>query len=148
MATLTTQTETKINGSGNLSFYCYVTLKDSEQIIIDIEEQAWVGGSYQKTGVIKKVRLEQLSYQSSGNNDIVVLHSLEVRGFRKDKGLRYRTDMVYHLEQKTIDQIPDEYHNYAREKFAKEVSELQDRLTTMTNGGIQIGNKQHTPIKL
>jgi hypothetical protein len=148
MTTLEVQKETKVNGNGNLSFYCYVTLKDSEQIIIDIEEQAWRGGSYQKTGVIKKVRLEQLSYQSKNDNDIVTLHALEVRGFRKDKGLRYRTEMVYHLDQKVIDQIPDEYHNYAKEKFAKEVSELQNRLTTMTNGGIQIGNKQYIPIKL
>lgn len=138
MAKLTTQEETKVNASNSLSFYCYVTLKDSEQILIDIEERNWTNGSYQGTGVFKKVRLEELSYNSTNT---VSLYSLEVRGFRKDKGLRYRTEMVYNLDQKTIDQIPDEYHNYAREAFAKKMIELQEELTTMTNGGIQIGNK-------
>jgi hypothetical protein len=57
------QTDTKVNVSGNLSFYCYVTLKDSEQIIIDIEQTEWTGTSYQSTGVIKKFRLEKITYQ-------------------------------------------------------------------------------------
>lgn len=143
------QKETKVSAYGNLSFYCTVTLKDSEQILIDVEERQWTSGSYQGTGVIKKVRLEQLSYQSArSDSPVVSLNSLEVRGFRKDKGLRYRTEMVYNLEQKVIDQIPDHYHNYAREAFAKEVIQLQEELTTMTNEGVKIGNKQHTPIKL
>jgi len=149
VATVTTQTETKVNANGNLSFYCRVTLKDSEQILIDIEEREWTNGSYQGTGVFKKVRLEELTYQSHRTNEPTVsLNSLEVRGFRKDKGLRYRTEMVYNLDQKVIDQIPDHYHNYAREAFAKEVVELQQELTTMINEGVKIGNKQFTPIKL
>jgi hypothetical protein len=138
MATIELQKETKVNANGNLSFYCTVKLEDSKQILIDIEEKEWRGGSYQGTGVIKKVRLEQLTYQSRSNNDIVSLYSLEVRGFRKDKGLRYRTEIAYHLDQKVIDQIPDEYHNYAREAFAKEVLQLQQQLTTMTNEGVKI----------
>lgn len=138
MTTLEVQKETKVNASSNLSFYCSVTLEDSKQILIDIEERQWTGGSYQGTGVIKKVRLEQLSYHSRSNNDIVCLYSIEVRGFRKDKGLRYRTEQIHYLDKKVIDQIPDEYHNYAREAFAKEVIELQQQLTTMTNEGVKI----------
>lgn len=142
MTTLKIQETTKVNTSGNLSFYCYVTLKDSEQIIIDIQEKEWSGGTYQLTGVTKKARLEQICYQS-GCEDTpnVYLYSLEVRGFRKDKGLRYRTDRVYSPDQSVIDQIPAEYHNYARVAFVNKVAELQQQLTTMTNGGIQIGNK-------
>lgn len=149
MATLTTQEETKVNANNHLSFNCNIKLKDSEQILIDIEERDWTNGSYQGTGVFKKVRLEELTYNSAhSDSPTVSLYSLEVRGFKKDKGLRYRTEMVYNLNQKTINQIPDEYHNYAREAFLKELIELQDKLTTMTNGGVQIGHKQHTPIKL
>lgn len=139
MTTLEIQKETKVNANGNLSFYCTVRLEDSKQILIDIEEREWTNGSYQGTGVIKKVRLEQMNYQSRSHNDIVNLNTLEVRGFRKDKGLRYRTEMVYHLDQKVIDQIPDEYHNYAREAFAKEMVELQQQLTTMIKEGVKIG---------
>ena len=139
MATLTTQEETKVNANSYLSFSCNTKLKDSEQILIDIEERQWTNGSYQGTGVFKKVRLEELTYNSArSDNNTVSIYSLEVRGFRKDKGLRYRTEVVYNLDQKTIDQIPDEYHNYAREAFAKEMIELQQQLTTMTNEGLKI----------
>ena len=140
MTILEIQTETDVNVSSNLSFYCYVTLQDSEQIIIDIEETEWKNGSYQPTGVIKKFRLEKLTYQnySLKNHSWVNLHSIEVRGFRKDKGLRYRTEYFHNLSQLVIDQIPDKYHNYAREGFAKEVVELQEQLTTMTNEGVRI----------
>jgi len=138
MATLEVQNETKVNVSGNLTFYCYVTLKDSEQIIIDIEGTEWRNGSYQSTGVIKKFRLEKITYQnySRTDHDLVNLYSIEVRGFRKDKGLRYRTDTFHSPSQLVIDQIPDHYHNYAREAFVKEVVTLQERLTTMTNKGV------------
>lgn len=137
--TLEVKEDTKVSASSNLSFYCYVTLKDSEQILIDLEETAWTNGSNQKTGVIKKVRLEKLTYQSGYQDSVVSLYALEVRGFRKDKGLRFRSDMVYSLDQKVIDQIPNDYHNYAVEAFNKEVKELQDQLTHMTNQGVKIG---------
>lgn len=138
MTTLEIQKETTMYVTGNLSFYCNVTLKDSEQIIIDIEETEWRNGSYQSTGVIKKFRLEKITYQnySRSDHDWVNLYSIEVRGFRKDKGLRYRTENFHSLSQLVIDQIPDHYHNYAREAFAKEVVTLQERLTTMTNKGV------------
>lgn len=149
---ITVKEETKINTSSNLSFYSYITLKDSEQIIIDIEEKELqsVNGNYTqvKTGVIKKFRLEELIYQSDYADGIVKLYAIEVRGFKKDMGLRYRSDRQYNLDQEVIDQIPDEYHNYAKEAFAKEVIELQQRLTTMTNEGVQIGTKQYIPITL
>lgn len=142
MTTLQVKEDTKVNANGNLSFYCYVTLKDSEQILLDVEEQEWTNGSYQKTGVFKKVRLEELCYQSSSRSsncdELVSIYSLEVRGFRKDKGLRYRTERLYRLDKETIDQIPDHYHNYAREAFVKEAIKLQQQLTTMTNEGVKI----------
>ena len=150
--TIKWEEKTKINTSSNLSFHSYITLKDSEQILIDMEEKDYqtVNGNYTKvkTGVIKKVRLEELIYQSDYADGIVKLYAIEVRGFKKDMGLRYRSDRHYDLDQEVIDQIPDKYHNYAREAFAKEVTELQQRLTTMTNEGVKIGNKQYIPITL
>lgn len=149
---MTIKEETKVNTNSNLSFHCYVTLKDSEQIIIDIEEKDYqtVNGNYTlvKTGVVKKVRLEELIYQSDYADGIVKLSAIEVRGFKKDMGLRYRSDRYFSVDQEVIDQIPDEYHNYAREAFAKEVIELQQRLTKMTNKGVKIGSKQYIPITL
>lgn len=143
MATLEVQHETKVNTSGHLSFYCYVTLKDNEQMLIDIEETEWNGNSWVGTGVSKKFRLEKITYQnySRTSYDWVNLYSIEVRGFRKDKGLRYRTDTFHSPSQLVIDQIPDHYHNYAREAFAKEVITLQERLTHMTNKGVCLDPK-------
>jgi hypothetical protein len=140
MTTLEIQKETIVNTNSNLSFYCTVTLKDSEQILLDIEEREWSNGNYQGTGVIKKFRLEKITYQNYSRTDYntVNLYSIEVRGFRKDKGLRYRTDQFHNIEQKMIDQIPDHYHNYAREAFAKEAIALQERLTLMTNEGVKV----------
>lgn len=140
MTTLQVKENTNVNANGNLSFYCYVTLKDSEQILIDVEVKEWTNGRCQGTGVFKKFRLENLCYQSSGrnNDETVSLHSLEVRGFRKDKGLRYRTERLFRLDKEMIDQIPDHYHNYAREAFVKEAVKLQQQLTTMTNEGVKI----------
>ena len=135
--------ETTVNASTSLTFSCYVRLKDNEQILIDIEEYGlqMVNGnlSHIPTGVIKKVRLEELNYQSSFNMSGVALYALQVRGFKKDGGLRFRSEMAYRLDQKTIDQIPDEYHNYARGVFAERMIQLQKELTTMTNKGVQIG---------
>ena len=149
---ITIKEETKVNTSSNLSFNSYTTLKDNEQILIDIEEKDYqsVNGNYTqvKTGVVKKFRLEELIYQTDYKDGVVKLYAIEVRGFKKDMGLRYRSDRHYDLDQEVIDQIPDEYHNYAREEFAKEVIRLQQQLTTMTNEGVKIGNRQYTPITL
>jgi hypothetical protein len=136
--------KTEVNVSSNLSFYCYTTLNDKEQIIIEIEETEYkmIQNNYTRvsTGVIKKVRLEKIVYQRSrGDNHEVGLYSIEVRGFRKDKGLRYRTDTLYNPTQQVIDQIPDEYHNYAREAFVTEMKQLQEELTFITNEGVKIG---------
>jgi hypothetical protein len=141
-------TETKVNLSSNLSVNCYVTLADTEQIIISIEETegVWSNHSYsqKKTGVISKYRLERLIYQTGyGNNEgEVFLHAIQVRGFKKDGGLRFRDTQFYKLDKETLDQIPDEYHNYARESFAKEVVKLQDRLTNLINKGVKVEPQQ------
>jgi hypothetical protein len=139
-------TETAVNENGSLGFYCSVALSDKEQIIIAVEETEgqWVNGNYTmvKTGEVNKYRLESLYYGKSyeqGDNGIY-LSSLTIRGFRKDGHLRFRSETLYtaRLTKEVIEQIPDEYHNYAREAFAKSMVELQEELINMTNKGVQI----------
>jgi hypothetical protein len=135
--------KTEVNSSNQLSFSCYVTLSDKEQIIISIEETEGVwsnnGYSLKPTGVVKKYRLEQLRYNTGGGeNKEVSLRAIQVRGFRKDGGLKFRDTQFWHLDQKVIDQIPDEYHNYAREAFAREVVILQGKLTNLIKEGVKI----------
>lgn len=137
-------TETAVNKNGSLGFYCSTTLSDNEQLILSVEEMEgkWVNNEYTmvKTGEINKYRLESLYYgrgYTSGDNG-VHLSSLTVRGFRKDGHLRYRSQTLHRLTKEVIEQIPDSYHNYAREEFAKSMIELQEELIAMTNKGVQI----------
>ena len=150
MTTLEIVKETKSEGSTHLAFYCHTTLSDSQQIIIEIEGQDWGSNGYKKNGVFSSYRLEKLNYQVgyAKDNEGVKLYSIVVRGFRKDKGLKFRETQVYNLDQSVLDQIPDEYHDYARNEFAKGMAELQEELTDLTNKGLQIGTKQFTPVNL
>jgi hypothetical protein len=138
--------ETKVEGNGTLAFYCSTQLSDEEQIIIEVEEYEYqdINGSYKrvKTGAIHKYRLESLYYNRGHYGERgVELASLTIRGFRKDKHLRYRTEMLYGIDltKEVLDQIPDKYHNYARELFVKEMALLQDELTKLTNKGVKSG---------
>jgi len=145
--------ETQLNINGSLSFSCSVTLSDTEQLILSIEETEgqWVNGNYKmvKTGETNKYRLEGLYYGKSysyseyspSEEGAIQLSSLTIRGFRKDGHLRYRNETLYtaSITKEVIEQIPDSYHNYAREAFAKEMVKLQVELTDMTNKGVKIG---------
>ena len=64
-----------------------------------------------------------------------------MRGFRKDGGLKFRDTSFYGqapVMNKVMPQIPDSYHDYAREAWAKEAIELQKKLTNMTAIGVQV----------
>ena len=145
--TLAPSTETKVNVSNTLSFYCYTTLSDTEQIILEIEETEYktVNGQYTQvpTGVVNKYRLEVLIYTgySDGMKDGIHLDRIVVRGFRKDGGLKFRETSFYGqapVMNKVMPQIPDSYHDYARQAWAKEAIELQKKLTNMTTIGVQV----------
>ena len=140
-------TETKVQASNNLSFYCYTTLSDTEQIILEIEETEYktVNGQYTQvpTGVVNKYRLEVLIYTgySDGMKDGIHLDRIVVRGFRKDGGLKFRETSFYGqapVMNKVMPQIPDSYHDYARQAWAKEAIELQKKLTNMTTIGVKV----------
>lgn len=139
--------QTKADTSSGISFNCHVKLSDTEQIIIDVPmvEYDYTLSKYKKTGELKKYRLEELQYGikwGNENQDQIILDGIKVRGFRKDGGLRFRDETLYYLSdeilKEVIEQIPDEYHNYAREEFAKEMADLQQLLTKLTNNGVKI----------
>ena len=138
--------QTKVNAYYGVNFSCLIKLSDTEQIIVDVPEMTYDynASKYVKTGGIKKYRLEELSYGIGyGEEHQVKLEHIRVRGFRKDGGLRYRQETLWHLTdealKEVIAQIPDEYHNYAREEFAYKMVELQENLTKLTNNGVKIG---------
>jgi hypothetical protein len=137
--------QTKVNCYYGVNFSCDVKLSDTEQIIIEVPdtEYNYTLGGYRKTGSTTKYRLEKISYDTphTHSNQIVLRH-LTVRGFRKDGGLRFRETTLWHLTEEmlkeVIAQIPDKYHDYAREEFAIKMAELQERLTELTNNGVKI----------
>jgi hypothetical protein len=131
-------TETKIQQSSNISFYCYVTLSEAEQIIVEKELYG--------TNTIEKYRLETLIYAGYGDksatNEGVYLDRIIVRGFRKDGALRYRDTTFYcnsPAMNKVLSQIPDSYHDHARKAFAEHAIKLQQQLTDLINTGVKIG---------
>jgi hypothetical protein len=150
-ALIAPSTETKLQTSSSLNFYCYVTLSETEQIILNVEETEWktINNKYTQvpTGEIKKYRLETLIYAGYGDGGRnnkgtgVFLDRIVVRGFRKDGGLKFRDTSLYGqapIMDKILPQIPDSYHDYARQEFAKEAIKLQEQLTILTNMGVTV----------
>ena len=148
MATVTAPTATSsVSATSGLYFSCNVVLSETEQIIIhkEVTEGSWVNSQYVviTTGETQPYRLEELNYASTDGQ--VRLSSMTIRGFRKDKGLRFRDSHIYLHDtypgaKALIDQVPDEYHDKARQAFAENMADLQVCLTTTTNNGVQIGN--------
>jgi len=152
---LAPNTETKLDTSSNLSFFCYVTLSEKEQIILEKEkiDGDWVNGVFvgTNTGIMEKFRLERLMYSGYGDGMVkrvtnsvhsgVYLDRITVRGFRKDGGLKFRDMELYGASpavEKLLPQIPDHYHDYARQEFAKEAIKLQTQLKELIKAGVII----------
>jgi hypothetical protein len=152
---LAPNTETELNTSSNLSFFCYVTLSEKEQIILEREkiDGDWVNGVFvgTNTGIMEKFRLEQLHYSGYGDGLLnrathsvdsgVYLDRITVRGFRKDGGLKFRDTQLYGASPavaEMLPQIPDHYHDYARQEFAKEAIKLQTQLKELIKAGVII----------
>ena len=149
--TIAPTTKTTVNTTSNISFYCYVRLSETEQIIVEKEivNGNWVNGFFvsQPTGVMEKFRLEQLIYVGYGeggnaNQKGVYLERIVLRGFRKDGAIKYR-DITFFCNSPALDkvlpQIPDQYHDYARKAFAEQSIKLQKELSTLINEGVKIG---------
>ena len=142
------QTEAIMDTSSQIRFSCYVKLPEHEQIILDVEETDFqlINDQWQRvtTGVVKEYRLEELQYGMGWEeHNQVQLNHIKVRGFRKDGGLRHRDQYLNNVDltDSLMAQIPDSFHDYARQAFAEQVIELQKNLTELNNNGVKIDNK-------
>lgn len=134
------KSDTKIRHSyQRVSMACAVTLSDLDQIIIEVEDREYdySQGKFVLKG-LKKVRLEELHYDLSQEQDEFRLEVLTVRGFRKDKGLRARTEHVNQITAGVISQIPDHYHDRARDFFFEGSQALLKKINQTIDNDLKI----------
>lgn len=137
---LITKSETKIRHSyERLTMACAVTLSDLDQIIIEVEDKEY---DYSQRNYVlkglKKVRLEELHYDLSQEQNEFRLDTLTVRGFRKDKGLRARTEHVGEITAGIISQIPDHYHDRAKDFFFEASQTLLKKINQTIDNDLKI----------
>ncbi len=137
---LITKSDTKIRHSyERLTMACAVTLSDLDQIIIEVEDKEY---DYSQRNYVlkglKKVRLEELHYDLSQEQNEFRLDTLTVRGFRKDKGLRARTEHVGEITAGIISQIPDHYHDRAKDFFFEASQTLLKKINQTIDNDLKI----------
>ncbi len=133
-----TATKLRMNRHG-LSMWCSVTLSDLDQIIIEVKEEEYDYSQHKFVlKGLKKVRLEEMSYDLSKDNTEFRLEAITVRGFRKDGGLRARTESFYEITAGIISQIPDHYHDKAREYFFEATQELSKNLQKVIDNDLKV----------
>ena len=137
---LITKSDTKIRHSyERLTMACVVTLSDLDQIIIEVEDKEY---DYSQRNYVlkglKKVRLEELHYDLSQEQNEFRLDTLTVRGFRKDKGLRARTEHVGEITAGIISQIPDHYHDRAKDFFFEASQTLLKKINQTIDNDLKI----------
>ena len=122
-------------------------LQDTKQIVVDTfkYENSWNNITNNWTSVRKepiKVIVKELHYSFDWTTNKFELQTIVVLGFRKDKKVRASEDYLNKTSawnssqfQDIISQIPDSFHDNARESFIKMTNEVQEKLNqTITNG--------------
>lgn len=135
------KSDTKIRMSRhNVYLWCSTTLSDLDQIIIEVIDRGDYDYSTRqyKINGLKKVRLEELSYDLNRDENEFRLEAITVRGFRKDGGLRARTETLNEITAGIISQIPDHYHDRAREYFFEATQSLKDKVTQIIDNDLKI----------
>jgi hypothetical protein len=74
----------------------------------------------------KKFRLTGFDYKLDEGS--IVLKTLRGNFFTKANRVGARETWLRHIDQETLDQIPNELHDFAREHFAKEVMPLLQKI--------------------
>lgn len=138
-------TEAKVNAQSNFVFSCYVELAEAEQILIEVAEMVYDHNvnNWVSAPIKAKYRLERLDYRAcrdyDGDDSLAKFDGGIIRGFRKDGALRYRETYIPRQQfADVLAQIPDHYHDYAREQFAIHMARLQDQINDTTKNGLQI----------
>jgi hypothetical protein len=107
-----------------------VALPDMNQPIIMASDNkyAWDNATNQwavnKTK--KKFRLTGFDYKL--DEGVIFLETLRGNFFTKANRVGAREAWIRHLDKETLDQIPDELHDMAREHFAKELTPLLQKI--------------------
>ena len=107
-----------------------VALPDMNQPIIMASENkyAWDNATNQwainKTK--KKFRLTGFDYKL--DEGVISLETLRGNFFTKANRVGAREAWIRHLDKETLDQIPDELHDMAREHFAKELTPMLQKI--------------------
>ena len=103
-----------------------VSLPDLKQPIIMALEGKYVFDSTTNNWGIsktkKKFRVTGFEYKL--DDGLIVLYAITGNFFTKANRVGARESWIRHIDQETLDQIPDELHNFAREHFAKELTPM------------------------
>ena len=145
--TIAPTTEAEVNSSTSFGFSCYITLADTERIIVELSEQVWDSsrGRYVLSADKKKFQLERLHYRTGRDFDndeqVAEFDGGIIRGFRKDGALKFRESYIpRHQYKDVLAQIPDHYHEYARVAFDVEMEQLRQRVATTIKNGLKIND--------
>jgi hypothetical protein len=108
-----------------------VSLPDLKQPIIMTLEGKYVWDSTTNNWGIsktkKKFRVTGFDYKLD-DEGFITLHAITGNFFTKANRVGARQSYVNHLDKETLDQIPDELHDFAREHFAKELAPLFQKI--------------------
>ena len=107
-----------------------VSLPDMKQIVIMANEGKYVWDNTTNSWGIskdkKKFRLTGFDYELS--EGVVKLKTIRGNFFTKANRVGARDTWIRHIDQETLDQIPDELHDFAREHFAKELTPMLQKI--------------------
>jgi hypothetical protein len=107
-----------------------VVLPDMKQIVIMANEGKYFWDNTSNSWAIskdkKKFRLTNLDYQLDEGS--IVLHAIRGNFFTKANRVGARETWITRFDQETLDQIPDELHDFAREHLAKELTPMLQKI--------------------
>jgi hypothetical protein len=107
-----------------------VDLPDMKQIVISAIQGIYVWDSVTNKWVMsnnkKKFRVTGFEYKLDEGS--IVLYTIKGNFFTKANRLGARESLVHVFDQETLDQIPDELHDKAREHFSKEVTPMLEKI--------------------
>jgi hypothetical protein len=107
-----------------------VSLPDLKQPIIMALEGKYVWdnttNNWGISKVKKKFRLTGFDYKL--DEGVIVLYAITGNFFTKANRVGARESYVHNFDQETLDQIPDELHNFARERLAKELTPMLQKV--------------------
>jgi hypothetical protein len=107
-----------------------VSLPDMKQIVIMANEGKYYFDTTTNSWAVsknkKKFRLVAFDYEL--DEGVVKLKTIRGNFFTKANRVGAREAWIRHIDQETLDQIPNELHDFAREHFAKELTPMLQKI--------------------